>query len=241
MKLFRGSKRGHNTSNAKVSIFRKLQGGKHHAKLIGIEQGALLPPDMTSASQSDESIGSLFEGITSQSNQPCTLSREASITSFFAGISGRIQADIELVTSHLANTFVQTIPAGILIAILLRQPIFILYAILLHLLQKIVKVASLWLRYTRDDAELHQALAAVFKAARYLVTESEKAASGDYRRLVEAGYVLYNCTGTGESYLSYILRYRMSMVNYQVIDEIREWREKRLGYEAAKSRRNLFA
>ena len=128
----------------------------------------------------------------------------------------------------------------LLIAILLKRP-FTLYGILILFLHKILAACALWVEFHCGDREVRRAVGNVRSFCRTVIQESEKAVEGDYARLVAAGYVLYNCTAPGESYLGYVIRYKMSHLNHQVIDEIQEWRERRLGYERAKSKRNLFA
>jgi len=131
--------------------------------------------------------------------------------------------------------------ASITIALLLYEaPIILLYCFLLALLHKIGTICLQWAEYTRDDPDRRHAFDAIKPFLRLVISESEKAVEGDYARMVMAGYILWNCTAPGESYLSYVIRYKMSMLNHQVIDEIQEWGERRLGYERSETKRNLF-
>jgi hypothetical protein len=125
-----------------------------------------------------------------------------------------------------------------LLGIIVRQPI-LFYGVLVILLRNISYVCSSWWGYYAQDQKARLALRSLRTFWRRLVQEGEKAASGDYSRLVAAGYILYNCTAPGESYISYTIRYRMSMINQQIIEELSDWRERRHGYE--KSKRDLFA
>ena len=77
------------------------------------------------------------------------------------------------------------------------------------------------------------ALKALKSFLRHVVKESERAVSGDKSRLIAAGYLYYNLTAPGESYIGYIIRSKMSLLNRQLIDELQEWREKRLGYKSS--------
>jgi hypothetical protein len=117
-------------------------------------------------------------------------------------------------------------------------PFLLGYLLSLIFLQKIVDVCKSWLDYISEDFQARQALRMLRGYVRFFIAESEKAISGDYTRQVIAAYIIYNCTAPGESYLSYAIRYRMSQINRNVIQEMEEWRERRLGYEM--SRRNLF-
>lgn len=126
----------------------------------------------------------------------------------------------------------------LLFGLLIRQPI-LFYGVLFILFRKIAEVCASWTGYYAQDRQARIALGSLRAFLRLLVNESEKAVSGDFSRQVVAAYMIYNCTAPGESYFGYLVRYKMSMINRQVIEELKDWRERKLGYE--KSARNVFA
>lgn len=131
--------------------------------------------------------------------------------------------------------------ANLLVAILVRKP-KVLFGTLILVVYQISKTSLHWLQYYFvDDPEFQRSLLWIGTMLQTIVQESEKAVEGDYSRLVMAGYIMYNCTAPGESYLSYVIRYKMSMLNNQVIDEMEDWRLRRLGYKRSETKRNLMS
>ena len=127
--------------------------------------------------------------------------------------------------------------AFIALSILTRRFIF-LHGISLVILREMYYseyILSAWIGYCADDREARLALKALQNFLRQIVKESERAVSGDKSRLIAAGYLYYNLTAPGESYIGYIIRSKMSLLNNQLIEEIQEWREKRLGYKRSAS------
>jgi hypothetical protein len=123
-------------------------------------------------------------------------------------------------------------------ALVLRLPI-LLYGVCYILLRKLLLVCLSWGGFFAQDHEAQVALKALRTFLRLILKEGNKALSGDYSRKVMAAYMIYNCTAPGESYIGHVLRYKMSRLNEQFIEELQEWRERKLGYE--KSTRNLFS
>ena len=56
--------------------------------------------------------------------------------------------------------------------------------------------------------------------------EGELLLSGDYSRQIMAGYALSIYTSPGESMVFKLLRLKMSMINYEIIAEFRDWSER---------------
>ena len=199
-------------------------------------------PDQMSTSTSDESMSSLCEGI----DKP----RERALSSI-SGILDCMITEIRRVNVRRNGTFSSTFAstplmvkvacASIIMTFLYHFPMNILRAFFFALLWKICTVLAHWADYVHDDPERRRAFGAVRVILRRVINESEKAMEGDYARLVMAGYLLWNCTAPGESYLFYIIRYKMSILNREVINEIQEWRERKLGYERSQTKRNLFS
>lgn len=127
--------------------------------------------------------------------------------------------------------------AILFIGLLTQQPI-VWYGALVIVLNKVFDVCVAWGCFYSDDQHARAAFKSLRSFFRLLINESDKAINGDYSRKVLAAYLVYNCTAPGESYFGYMVRYKMSRLNEQVIEELQEWREKNLGYE--KSSRNLF-
>jgi hypothetical protein len=123
-------------------------------------------------------------------------------------------------------------------ALLLRQPI-LLCGVYCILLRKMLLVCLAWGGFFAQDHQAQAALKALRMFLRLILKEGNKALSGDYSRKVMAAYMIYNCTAPGESYIGHVIRYKMSRLNEQFIEELQEWRERKLGYE--KSTRNLFS
>jgi hypothetical protein len=123
-------------------------------------------------------------------------------------------------------------------ALVLRLPI-LLYGVCYILLRKLLLVCLSWGGFFAQDHEAQVALKALRTFLRLILKEGNKALSGDYSRKVMAAYMIYNCTAPGESYIGHVMRYKMSRLNEQFIEELQEWRERKLGYE--KSTRNLFS
>ena len=200
-------------------------------------------PDQMSTSTSDGSMSSLFEGIA----KPAKRASTSSISSLL----DCIKTDIRRVDFRRAGIFSSTVAstpltvkvacASILMTAFYHFPMMILRAFFLALLWKICTVLAHWAAYVQDDPERRRAFGAVKVILRRIIDESEKAVEGDYARLVMAGYVLWNCTAPGESYLAHIIRYKMSILNREVINEIQDWRERKLGYERSETKRNLFS
>jgi hypothetical protein len=103
---------------------------------------------------------------------------------------------------------------------------------------RVLRVVGMWARYFAERRVHRDAVKSMRGMVRRLLRESERAISGDYSRQVLAGYLLYNCTAPGESYVASCIRYRMSVINRSVIQEMEERQLKRLGYQ--KSERDLF-
>jgi hypothetical protein len=103
---------------------------------------------------------------------------------------------------------------------------------------RVLRVVGMWARYFAERRVHRDAVKSMRGMVRRLLRESERAISGDYSRQVLAGYLLYNCTAPGESYVASCIRYRMSAINRSVIQEMEERQLKRLGYQ--KSERDLF-
>lgn len=126
---------------------------------------------------------------------------------------------------------------SLLLTILLRNPLpfyalaYLVLASVFHLLKK-------WFRFFADDDLNRSAVKCLRALCRRILQEGERAVNGDYSRQVMAGYLLYNCTAPGESYVGACIRYRMSMINQRVIEEMEEWQMRRLGYQ--KSKRDIF-
>jgi hypothetical protein len=123
-------------------------------------------------------------------------------------------------------------------ALLLRQPI-LLFGVFYIVLRKMLLICLSWGGFFAQDHQAQAALKALRTFLRLILKEGNKALSGDYSRKVMAAYMIYNCTAPGESYISHVIRYKMSRLNEQFIEELQEWRERKLGYE--KSTRNLFS
>jgi hypothetical protein len=103
---------------------------------------------------------------------------------------------------------------------------------------RIMGVVGMWTSYFTEHRIHRDAVKSMRGMLRRLLRESERAINGDYSRQVLAGYLLYNCTAPGESYVASCIRYRMSVINRSVIQEMEERQLKRLGYQ--KSERDLF-
>jgi hypothetical protein len=123
-------------------------------------------------------------------------------------------------------------------ALLLRKPI-LLYGVFYIVLRKMMLICFSWGGFFAQDHQAQAALKALRTFLRLILKEGNKALSGDYSRKVMAAYMIYNCTAPGESYIGHVIRYKMSRLNEQFIEELQEWRERKLGYE--KSTRNLFS
>jgi hypothetical protein len=95
-----------------------------------------------------------------------------------------------------------------------------------------------WTVFFKEHRVHRDAIRSLKAAFRRFVRESERAIRGDYSRQVFAGYLLHSCTAPGESYVSACVRYRMSVINRSVIQEMEERQLRRLGYQA--SERDLF-
>jgi hypothetical protein len=103
---------------------------------------------------------------------------------------------------------------------------------------RVLRVVRMWASYFSENRVHRDAVKSMRGMVRRFLRESERAISGDYSRQVLAGYLLYNCTAPGESYIASCIRYRMSVINRSVIQEMEERQLKRLGYQ--KSERDLF-
>lgn len=97
---------------------------------------------------------------------------------------------------------------------------------------------SKWGFFLSQDSESKAAMRALRNYWKLLMHESEKVVNGNFSRQVAAAYLIHACTAPGESYISYLIRYKMSMLNNLWLDDLREWNERRLGYEP--SSRNLM-
>lgn len=99
---------------------------------------------------------------------------------------------------------------------------------------------SKWYSFFADDHLTKEALRYLKSFLRRVMKEGERALNGDYSRQVMAGYLIYNMTAPGESYVGACIRYRMSMINHRLIEEIEEWQLRRLGYKES-SKRDIFS
>lgn len=216
-------------------------------RFAGIETAirtSVSPPDQMSTSASDGSLSSLFEGTS-------TLIEKRPIR-YVSCLVDHLAADIQRGSlrgiqfslsskTRFTSLVVKGACCSIMISFLYLFPATFLRICLFVVLRKFFSIAQQWFDYARDDSERRRAFGAVKNLLRCIVNESEKAVDGDYARLVMAGYIIWNCTAPGESYFAYIIRYKMSALNHEVVNEIREWRERRLGYERSETKRNLFA
>ena len=89
-----------------------------------------------------------------------------------------------------------------------------------------------WYLYFADDRLTKSALKSCKAFFRRLLKEGERAVNGDYSRQVMAGYLIYNATAPGESYVAACVRYKMSVLNRSFIEEIEDWQLRRLGYQS---------
>lgn len=136
--------------------------------------------------------------------------------------------------------FTQVVLGVVVVGILHRLGIgTVLYlCTVLRLVGCVRTVGSKWLHHFAADPRHQLAIQHLRAFGRRLLKETERAIKGDYSRQVAAGYVLYCCTAPGESYVGACVRYRMSLLNRSIVEELDEWQMRRLGYQ--KSERDLF-
>jgi hypothetical protein len=120
-----------------------------------------------------------------------------------APIYRKVMSNIQRTSNHETAEFsfwtsqpAKHVYTVILLGILARRPIMF-YGVLAILLRKISVLCSSWCGYCAHDKEARIALGSLRTFLRLLVKESEKAAAGEYGRLVGAGYALYFLHGTG--------------------------------------------
>lgn len=106
-------------------------------------------------------------------------------------------------------------------------------------LQSMAKILVQWTNYTMDDFQLKFLIKYWKGVLRRILKESQKLVKGSYSRQLVAAYAITTVTAPGESYLGQVLRFKLSQINERAIQEMEDWRERRLGYQ--KSQRDLFA
>lgn len=95
-----------------------------------------------------------------------------------------------------------------------------------HILQQMHNHVAKWLVFYRQDLRpLTRTLQAAYQRFQQ---ETRKTVSGSYSRQVAAAYMLTMCTAPGESYVAKVIRYKMSMLNLDFMDEL-EHRWKAVG------------
>ena len=108
--------------------------------------------------------------------------------------------------------------ALVCVSLMTQQTIF-LYGVPWVILRDILSICKKWGNYWIEEKETTQALRNVKTWFKVITRESEKAVSGDYKRLLALGYGLHVCTAPGESTIKKILRDKMSIHNKQLINE----------------------
>jgi len=137
------------------------------------------------------------------------------------------------------SSFALRIYACVMLAIVLKRR-FVLYGIHIVVLHKFSAIGASWGQFVRNDPQTRETVRNIRRIIRIGIREGEKVLSGNYGRQVVAAYFLHVCTAPGESYIAYLLRYKMSVLNSQWIEELEACRERRHGYHKARSQRNVF-
>lgn len=127
----------------------------------------------------------------------------------------------------------------VLVALLLRR-VCLLYGIHCVVLLRLHKILSAWFQFFRNDPPTVETARNIRRVVRIFLRNGEKVLSGNYRRQVIAAYLLHACTAPGESYISYLIRYKMHVMNTQWIQELESYMERHHGYEEEHSDRSLL-
>jgi hypothetical protein len=124
------------------------------------------------------------------------------------------------------------------------------YAICFVVIRLMGRVLSPWMAYLLDDPDAQRSVRYLRQVWRIFLRETDQILSGNLGRQVVAAYLIHACTAPGESYISYLIRYKMNLLNVQWMEELQHWSEIRLGYRdttttaagtVAASQRNMLA
>jgi hypothetical protein len=79
--------------------------------------------------------------------------------------------------------------------------------------------------YTSQD-DVRRSVQCAKMVVRQCIAETKKATGGSYSRQIVAAYMITTLTAPGESYVQKLLRYKMSMINTDVLAQIDRLRER---------------